>query len=133
MSERVVFTNGCFDLLHCGHLHFLEAARSFGDYLVVGLNSDATIRGRKGKCMRPLAERKAMLEALRCVDEVRVFHEPTAVMLLHEVLPHLYVTGEEYRGRSPEVSRSVELGIPIWFVPRIGIWSTTNEMRRVVA
>lgn len=133
MSDKIVMVNGCFDMLHFGHIHFLQTAASFGDYLVVGLNADSTILGRKGRCIRPIHERKALLEALRCVGEVHVFNEPTAVMLMQEVLPHVYVTGEEYRNRSPEVALAKELGIGIRYVERYGKWSTTNELKRAMA
>lgn len=133
MSEKIVMVNGCFDMLHFGHLHFLEAAASFGTYLVVALNADATILGRKGRCIRPVHERKALLEALKCVGEVQVFNEPTAVFTIQAIMPHVYVTGEEYRNRSPEVATAKELGIDVRYVERVGKWSTTNELKRAMA
>lgn len=133
MSDKIVMVNGCFDLFHFGHLHFLETASTFGDYLVVGLNADSTILGRKGRCIRTVEERKAILEALKCVNEVQVFKEPTAVMLMQEILPHVYVTGDEYRGRSPECALAKELGIQLRYVDRLGYWSTTNEIKRAMA
>lgn len=133
MSDKIVMVNGCFDLFHYGHLHFLEQAATYGDYLVVGLNADSTILGRKGRCIRTVDERKAILEALKCVKEVQVFKEPTAVMLMEAIQPHVYVTGDEYRGRSPECALALQMGIGLGFVHRVGNWSTTNEIRRAVA
>src|SRR3712207_400869 len=84
-GRRIVFTNGVFDLLHPGHLEQLKAARSFGDVLVVGLNSDASVRTLAKGNDRPLLPqdaRRALLEELRCVDAVAVFEEPTPLQLI---------------------------------------------------
>jgi rfaE bifunctional protein nucleotidyltransferase chain/domain len=132
VEDKIVMVNGCFDLLHVGHVKFLEEAKSKGTYLVVGLNADSVILGAKGRCVRPLKERQIMLEALDCVDEVQVFNEPTAVALLEAVRPAVYVTGDEYRGRSPEVAYALQAGMQIHYVERYGKWSTTNEIKRVV-
>lgn len=128
---KTVFVNGCFDLFHSGHLHFLQTAKSFGDRLVVGLNSDESVLDRKGRLYRTETERKALLEALRCVDEVRIFSEETAVWAMLEVFPMVYVTGLEYRGRSVESLEAEKAGITVRYVPRLGEWSTTQEIQRV--
>jgi rfaE bifunctional protein nucleotidyltransferase chain/domain len=97
-GQTLVFTNGCFDLLHAGHVQYLAAARALGDALLVGLNSDSSTRLLKGP-NRPLvqqADRAAMLLALRSVDAVVVFSEPTASALLELVRPTLYVKGGDY-------------------------------------
>lgn len=97
-GERVVFTNGVFDLLHPGHVEYLEEARLLGDRLVVGLNSDASVRRLKGP-LRPLvpeAERSELLAALESVDGVMVFDEDTPERLIHEVRPDVLVKGGDW-------------------------------------
>jgi D-glycero-beta-D-manno-heptose 1-phosphate adenylyltransferase len=99
-GERAVFTNGVFDLLHLGHITYLQRARARGDFLVVGLNSDASTRRLKGP-RRPLVpedERAAVLAALACVDAVTIFDEPTAAPLLATLRPAVYVKGADYAG-----------------------------------
>src|SRR5579884_4167495 len=102
-GKRVVFTNGVFDLLHVGHVRYLQEARALGDALVVGLNSDASARAIKGQ-ERPLVaqqERAELLEALSCVDAVVIFDEPTADALLQALEPDVYVKGGDYGAQGP--------------------------------
>jgi len=97
-GERVVFTNGCFDLLHAGHIKYLQAARRLGDLLVLGLNSDASIRRLKGE-KRPLIEqdeRAHLLAALGCIDFVTVFDEDTPLELISTLRPDILVKGGDY-------------------------------------
>jgi D-glycero-beta-D-manno-heptose 1-phosphate adenylyltransferase len=97
-NRRIVFTNGVFDLLHLGHLQYLQAARSFGDLLVVGLNSDASTRAIKGP-LRPLVpenERAALLLGLRPVDYVTIFDDRTAERIVALIQPDVYVKGGDY-------------------------------------
>lgn len=97
-GRKVVLTNGVFDLLHYGHLQYLEAARALGDALIVALNSDASTRQNKGP-LRPLVpeeERAALLAALRPVDTVVIFDEPTAEQVVATVRPDVYVKGGDY-------------------------------------
>lgn len=98
-KERVVFTNGCFDLLHIGHTRYLTAARALGDVLVVGLNTDASIRRLKGSSrpIIPEAERKEMLLNLRSVDYVCLFDDDTPLTLIQEVRPNLLVKGGDWK------------------------------------
>jgi D-sedoheptulose 7-phosphate isomerase len=93
-----VFTNGCFDLLHPGHIDLLEQARALGDRLIVGLNSDRSVRALKGpsRPFMPEAERAAMLRALRCVDEVIVFDELTPARLIDQLQPDVLVKGGDW-------------------------------------
>ncbi len=96
--EKVVFTNGCFDILHAGHLDFLARAKSLGDKLIVGINSDKSVRAIKGS-YRPLipeSERAEVLRALRFVDEVRIFDENTPQRLIEEICPHVLVKGGDW-------------------------------------
>jgi len=98
-GERVVLTNGAFDLLHAGHLRSLEEARAHGDLLVVGINSDASVRASKvpGRPIVPEHERAALVAGLACVDYVTIFDEPTAERLADVVRPAVYVKGADYR------------------------------------
>jgi D-glycero-beta-D-manno-heptose 1-phosphate adenylyltransferase len=97
-GRRVVFTNGCFDLLHPGHLRLLEAARAEGDLLVVGLNSDASVRGLKGpgRPLLPADERAEALLALEAVDRVVVYDEPTPRSVIAALLPDVLVKGADW-------------------------------------
>ena len=97
-GQRIVFTNGCFDILHVGHVRYLGAARALGDCLVVGLNSDASVRRLKGP-ERPLneeADRAEVLDALRAVDYVTIFDEPTAADIIEILRPDVYAKGGDY-------------------------------------
>jgi D-beta-D-heptose 7-phosphate kinase/D-beta-D-heptose 1-phosphate adenosyltransferase len=97
-GRRVVLTNGCFDLLHPGHVALLEAARSEGDVLVVALNSDASVRGLKGegRPLIPEAERTEVLLALEPVDRVVVYGEPTPLEVIRALLPDVLVKGADW-------------------------------------
>lgn len=98
-GKKAVFTNGCFDLLHAGHVYSLEKARSFGDFLFLGLNSDASVRRLKGPA-RPFnkaADRARVLAALQAVDAVVVFGEDTPYKLIKALRPDVLVKGADYR------------------------------------
>ncbi|MCU0329556.1 MAG: D-glycero-beta-D-manno-heptose 1-phosphate adenylyltransferase [Candidatus Kapabacteria bacterium] len=98
IGKTVVFTNGCFDVLHAGHVTYLTAARQLGDVLVVGLNSDESVRRLKGP-QRPVngvEDRAVVLEALRCVDAVVVFEDDTPLTLITALLPDVLVKGGDY-------------------------------------
>lgn len=113
---RIVLANGCFDLLHVGHVRYLEDAASRGDLLVVALNSDESVRANKGP-ERPvvsLAERAELVAALRCVDRVTVFDEPTLEATLRTLRPDVHAKGTDYTEDSlPEAEIDRELGIEI--------------------
>ena len=97
-GKRVVFTNGCFDLLHPGHVTYLEAAKAMGDVLVIGLNSDESIRMLKGptRPVNALADRAHMLAGLRAVDLIVPFSDETPIKLIEALLPDLLVKGGDY-------------------------------------
>jgi len=97
-GRRIVFTNGVFDILHPGHLRYLRAARGHGDVLIVGLNSDASVRRNKGpeRPIHPEAERAEVLEALECVDAVSVFDEDTPAAIIRLVQPDVLVKGADW-------------------------------------
>jgi len=96
--QVVVFTNGVFDLLHPGHVRYLQAARREGDALIVGLNSDRSVRGNKGsdRPVMPEAERAEILAALDCVTAAVVFDEPTPAAIISRVRPHVLVKGADW-------------------------------------
>ena len=112
-GERGVFTNGCFDLLHLGHVRYLQEARTLGDFLILGLNSDEGVRLLKGpgRPLIPQDERAEILAALTCVDYVTIFNEPTASPLVEYVRPAIYVKGGDYAlaGNAPEVPDAARL------------------------
>ena len=97
-GKRIVFTNGVFDILHPGHLRYLQAARRHGDVLIVGLNSDASVRRNKGpeRPVNPEAERAEVLEALACVDAVSVFDDDTPADIIRRVQPDVLVKGADW-------------------------------------
>lgn len=95
---RVVFTNGCFDLLHPGHLRTFEAARALGDILIVGLNSDRSVRALKGpsRPIVPEQERAEILAGLECIDAVTIFNDPTPQKVIASLLPDILVKGGDW-------------------------------------
>ncbi|WP_457606245.1 D-glycero-beta-D-manno-heptose-7-phosphate kinase [Nitratifractor sp.] len=100
-GKKIVFTNGCFDILHLGHVKYLETARSFGDVLIVGLNSDASVRRLKGESrpVNPQYDRAYLLAALEAVDYVTIFDEETPYELLKRIRPDILVKGGDYEGK----------------------------------
>lgn len=115
-GERVVLANGCFDLLHVGHVRYLEDAASHGARLLVALNSDASVRRLKGpgRPLVPQAERAELLRALRCVDRVFAFDEDTLAESLRALLPDVHAKGPDYTPETvPEGALDRELGIEI--------------------
>ncbi|MDZ4772125.1 MAG: adenylyltransferase/cytidyltransferase family protein [Planctomycetota bacterium] len=114
--RRVVLANGCFDILHVGHVRYLEDAKAQGDFLVVALNTDESVRALKGET-RPvvtLRERAEVLRALRCVDMVTSFGEATLEQTLREIRPDVHAKGADYTRESvPERAVDIELGIEI--------------------
>ncbi len=98
VSKKVVFTNGCFDLLHVGHVRYLQQARKLGDKLIVGLNSDQSVKRLKGESRPVVSEdhRKEILLALSCVDEVHLFEEDTPLNLILSLRPNILVKGGDY-------------------------------------
>ena len=98
-DTKIIFTNGCFDILHRGHLELLKYCRSIGRWVIVGLNSDESVKRLKGS-KRPIIsqnDRKAILEELRCVDEVVVFDDDTPHKLIKQIKPDIIVKGGDYK------------------------------------
>jgi D-beta-D-heptose 7-phosphate kinase/D-beta-D-heptose 1-phosphate adenosyltransferase len=135
-GRRIVFTNGCFDLLHVGHLSLLRQAATHGDVLVVGINSDASVVRLKGP-KRPLIpehERAALLAGLDCVGAVVAFDEDTPLELLQEVRPHVLVKGADYRVDQVVGRELVEsLGGKVVLVPLVAEHSTSALVERIRA
>lgn len=133
-DQRIVFTNGCFDLLHVGHLHLLRAAAREGDVLLVAVNSDESVRRLKGKS-RPLissAERTALLAALDCVDAVVVFDEDTPRELLDEVRPDVLVKGADYAVDEVVGRNRIEQdGGKVVLIPLVPDRSTSDLVERI--
>jgi rfaE bifunctional protein nucleotidyltransferase chain/domain len=133
---RLVMTNGCFDLLHVGHLRYLRAARALGDRLIIALNDDASTRGLKGvgRPILPLAERAELLLALDAVDAVMAFGTATAVDPVRRLRPDVYVKGGDYDAasrRPPEADAAEEAGGAVVFLPFVAGRSTTGLIERI--
>ena len=133
-GATVVFTNGCFDILHAGHVRYLEQAKSYGDILVLGLNTDASVRENKGP-QRPInseRDRAAVVGALRAVDYVVLFGEKTAETIIEKVHPDVYVKGADYEGKPlPEADVVQRWGGRVAFVPMVAARSTTNVIEKI--
>jgi D-glycero-beta-D-manno-heptose 1-phosphate adenylyltransferase len=133
-GRRVVFTNGCFDLLHPGHVRCLAEARALGDVLIVAVNSDRSVRGNKGP-ERPLVaeqDRAEVLAALACVDYVTIFDEPTPRELISRVLPSVLVKGADWALEQVAGREEVEAaGGRVVSVPMAAGYSTTNLVQRI--
>ncbi len=132
-DRRVVFTNGCFDILHPGHVEHLARARAFGDVLVVGLNSDASVRRLKsaGRPLMSEADRAVMLAALRSVDAVTLFDEDTPLELISTLLPDVLVKGGDYDLDDIVGRKTVEeAGGEVRALPYVEGYSTTGILER---
>ena len=133
-GEKIVFTNGCFDILHAGHVRYLEKARSFGDCLVLGLNTDASVRGNKGPS-RPInseLDRAEVVGALKSVDYVVLFGEKTAETIIAKVRPDVYVKGGDYTLETlPEAKIVQSYGGRVEFVQMVAGRSTTNVIKKI--
>jgi D-beta-D-heptose 7-phosphate kinase/D-beta-D-heptose 1-phosphate adenosyltransferase len=133
-GRRVVFTNGCFDLLHPGHVRCLAEARALGDVLVVAINSDRSVRGNKGQ-ERPLVpqqDRAEVLAALASVDYVTIFDEPTPRELIARVLPSVLVKGADWAPDQVAGRDEVEAsGGCVVSIPLAPGYSTTNILQRI--
>jgi len=135
-KQKIVFTNGCFDILHAGHVELLEAARGLGDVLIVGVNSDASVKRLKGES-RPInsqGARTGILAALQAVDAVCVFEDDTPIALLEDVRPDIHVKGGDYiESDLPEAETVKKYGGEIVIVPLKAGFSTTNTLSKIEA
>jgi rfaE bifunctional protein nucleotidyltransferase chain/domain len=130
-GKRLVFTNGCFDLLHVGHVRYLQQARALGDALLVAVNGDASVRALKGPS-RPInseADRAEVLAALACVNYVIIFDEERVTELVHAIQPQVYAKGGDYTVESlnaEEVAALRKVGAEIRILPLVAGKSTTS-------
>jgi rfaE bifunctional protein nucleotidyltransferase chain/domain len=134
-GRRVVFTNGVFDVLHAGHVDYLAWAREQGDALIVGLNVDASVRELKGekRPIVPFAERAKVLCALRSVDAVVAFAEPTPEALLERIRPDVHVKSAQYREEDlPERAVVLAHGGEVRLAPHLAGLSTTDIIGEIV-
>jgi D-beta-D-heptose 7-phosphate kinase / D-beta-D-heptose 1-phosphate adenosyltransferase len=134
LGSRVVFTNGCCDILHRGHITYLNQAKAFGDVLVVGVNSDDSVRRLKGndRPINPLEDRVELLAALSCVDYVVPFEEDTPERLIRAVRPDVFVKGGDYtRETLPEARLVEELGGAVQILPLVRDRSTTSVIDQI--
>jgi D-beta-D-heptose 7-phosphate kinase / D-beta-D-heptose 1-phosphate adenosyltransferase len=135
-GRRIVFTNGCFDLLHRGHVTYLSRAKALGDELFVGVNSDASVRGLKGpeRPINALEDRLGVLEALSCVDHVVPFDTPTPEPLIAAIRPDVFVKGGDYRLETlPEAGLVQRLGGSVRILSYVEDYSTTGLIERLRA
>jgi rfaE bifunctional protein nucleotidyltransferase chain/domain len=133
-GRRLVFTNGCFDLLHPGHIHSLEAARALGDFLIVGINSDESVRTLKGegRPLIPAEERAEILASLECVDGVLIFDELTPQRVIAGLLPDILVKGSDWPGNQIVGREEVEAtGGKVVRVDVMPGYSTTEIIRKI--
>ena len=134
-GARIVFANGCFDILHVGHVRYLEGAKALGDLLVVGINADEQVRAQKGEG-RPLVperERAEIIAAIRAVDFVTIFPEPTVAALLLSLRPDIHAKGTDYTEETvPERDVVRSFGGRVHIVGDPKDHSTTEMVRKVI-
>ena len=133
-GKRTVFTNGCFDILHIGHVRYLKKSAKFGDIMIIGLNSDASVKRLKGES-RPInneLDRAELLSELGFVDYVVIFEEDTPEALLDEIKPNIYTKGADYTIETlPEASVVLKNGGKVEFIDLVAGKSTTNVIKKI--
>lgn len=133
-GKTVVFTNGCFDILHAGHVRYLQAAKELGDYLILGLNSDHSVHAIKGPT-RPINhqdDRAEVVSALSAVDYVVIFDEPTAGSLVTKIKPAIYVKGGDYDIKDlPEAAIVTKHGGQTILIPEVPGRSSSNIIKKM--
>lgn len=134
-GKKIVFTNGCFDIIHAGHVRYLKKARSLGDLLVVGLNSDSSVRKIKGG-LRPIVpqkERAEVMSALSFVDYVVIFNETTPIRLIKTVKPEILAKGADWAAKNIVGANTVkESGGRVARIPLVKGRSTTNIIKKIL-
>lgn len=133
-GKKIVFTNGCFDILHVGHVRYLKEAREQGDALVIGLNSDSSVKKIKGND-RPINnenDRAEVLAALECVDYVVIFNENNPVKLIEKIRPNVHVKGGDWKSEQLVEKTSVEkYGGKIYIARKYGEHSTSRTIEKI--
>lgn len=135
-GKTVVFVNGCFDLFHSGHLALLSYAKSQGDILVVGVNSDLSVQNNKSPCrpIIPQKDRLLIVKSLKCVDFAFLFEEKDPRFLIEYIRPDIIVKGSDYRNVNIEEQRSIEkCNCKILWFERIDGISTTEIIKKIVS
>ncbi|MCP4579862.1 MAG: D-glycero-beta-D-manno-heptose 1-phosphate adenylyltransferase [Deltaproteobacteria bacterium] len=134
-KRRIVFTNGCFDILHPGHARYLSSARDLGDYLIVALNSDRSVRSIKGtkRPIFPEKMRAELLAALECVDSVLIFDEENPLRVIKSLLPHILVKGGDWQKNQIIGADVVKAtGGQVRRIPFVTGYSTTSIIDKIV-
>jgi len=133
-GKKIVFTNGCFDILHAGHIHLLKEAKNLGDRLLIGLNSDQSVQNLKGPD-RPLNTedaRASVLESLSMVDGITIFQEDTPHELIKEIIPHVLVKGGDYSIENVVGADTVRAsGGEVVLIPILKGYSTSDLITRI--
>lgn len=134
-GKKIVFTNGCFDILHVGHVRYLNRARALGDVLVVGLNRDGSVRAQEKAPGRPLVGEKAraeVLSSLACVDHIVLFSDKTPVRLIQALRPDVLVKGADWKGKPIAGAELVRAsGGVVKLVPLVKGFSTTALIKKI--
>jgi len=134
-GKQIVFTNGCFDLLHVGHIRYLEKAKGLGDILIVGVNSDRSVRMIKGpeRPILPEEERAEVLSGLGCIDYIILFDEPTPLELIAQLQPHVLVKGGDWTKETTVGKEIVESsGGKVVILPFVEGHSTSNLIKTIL-
>lgn len=132
-GKRIVTCNGCFDILHAGHIEFLKEAKAQGDILIVGINSDQSVKENKGPD-RPINnenDRALVLSALEMVDYVTIFNEPTPIHLLNTLKPNIHCNGKEYGENCIEAETVKKYGGNIHLIKMVEGYSTTDLIKKM--
>ena len=135
-GKKVVFSNGCFDLMHPGHVTYLEAARCLGDCLILGVNSDASIRRLKGETrpVMPVEARMRVLAGLHCVDALTIFEEDTPLKLIQTLTPQVLAKGADYQISEIVGAEWVQQhGGEVARIPLVAGFSTSDLIQRIQA
>ncbi|MEC9377087.1 MAG: D-glycero-beta-D-manno-heptose 1-phosphate adenylyltransferase, partial [Candidatus Neomarinimicrobiota bacterium] len=133
-GEKIVFTNGCFDIIHAGHIHLLTEAKNLGDRLLIGLNSDQSVQNLKGpdRPLNPEYARASVLESLSMVDGVTIFQEDTPHELVKEIIPHVLVKGGDYSIENVVGADTVRAsGGKVVLIPILKGYSTSDIITRI--
>lgn len=135
-KKKIVFTNGCFDLLHRGHVQYLEKAKTYGDILIVAINTDASVNQIKGR-LRPIVsekERVALVAALESVDYVTTFTQPTPLDVIKKIKPDVLIKGSDWKEKDiVGVNIVKRCGGKIKRIKHINDYSTTKLIKKIVA
>lgn len=133
-NKKIVFTNGCFDILHAGHVRYLKESKKFGDILIVGLNSDVSVKKIKGESrpINPEMDRVEVLAGLEAVSYIVLFDETSPVKLLEEIKPDIYTKGADYTVETlPEAKTVLSYGGKIEFIKFLEGRSTTKIIDKI--